>query len=107
MEAIAKAKFQRFAPRKVNQVLKLVRNKPVDKALDILTFAPKGSATLVRKTLYSAIANAGRVKSMAGLKVKNCWVGQGPVLKRLRPGPMGRGMQYKRKMCNLTVVVGD
>lgn len=107
MEALAKSKFQRYAPRKVNQVLKLIRNKPVDKAFDILSFTQKGSCDLVVKTLKSAVANAGRVKNMAGLKVKNCWVGQGPVLKRLRPGPMGRGMQYKRKTCNLTVVVGD
>ncbi|MCB4792631.1 MAG: 50S ribosomal protein L22 [Elusimicrobia bacterium] len=107
MEALSKSKFQRYAPRKVNQVLRLVRNKPVEKALEILSFTPKSSADLVIKTLKSAIANAGRVKNMAGLKVKSCWVGQGPVLKRLRPGPMGRGMQYKRKTCNLTIVVGD
>jgi hypothetical protein len=25
----------------------------------------------------------------------------------MRPGPMGRGMPYKRKMCHLTVVVTD
>ncbi|MFH1368581.1 MAG: 50S ribosomal protein L22 [Elusimicrobiota bacterium] len=107
MEASATSKFQRYAPRKVNQVLGLIRNKTVDKAMEILAFTPKSSAMLIQKTLRSAIANSGKLKSAAGLKVKECWVGQGPVLKRMRPGPQGRGMPYKRKMCHLTIRVGD
>ncbi|MCK9583215.1 MAG: 50S ribosomal protein L22 [Endomicrobiales bacterium] len=107
MEAVAKTKFARYAPRKVNQVLQLIRNKPVQKAFDALSFTPKGSAELIEKTLKSAVANAGRLKNMENLKVLKCWVGCGPTLKRMRPGPMGRGMPYKRKMCHLTIVVGD
>lgn len=107
MEATATSKFQRYAPRKVNQVLGLIRNKPVEKAMEILSFAPKSSTALISKTLKSAVANTGKAKSPAGLKVKECWVGQGPTLKRMRPGPQGRGMPYKRKMCHLTIKVGD
>ncbi len=106
MEATATSKFARYAPRKVNQVLGLIRNKPVDKAMEILSFAPKSSVALISKTLKSAVANAGKTKG-ATLKVKECWVGQGPTLKRMRPGPQGRGMPYKRKMCHLTIKVGD
>jgi large subunit ribosomal protein L22 len=107
MEAVAKSKFVRQAPRKVNLVLGLIRNKPVEKAFDILSFTPKAAATLITKTLKSAVANSGRIKSMGGLKVKEAWVGQGPALKRMRPGPQGRGMPYKRKMCHLTIVVSE
>ncbi|OGS36771.1 MAG: 50S ribosomal protein L22 [Elusimicrobia bacterium RIFOXYB2_FULL_49_7] len=107
MEAIAVSKFARYAPRKVNQVLEIIRNLPVEKAFEALAFTKKGSIPVVFKTLKSAVANAGKLKSMHGLKVKQCWTGQGPVLKRMRPGPMGRGMGYKRKMCHLTIVVGD
>src|SRR3989339_1892212 len=107
MEATAQSKFARYAPRKVNQVLQLIRNKPAAKAMEILAFTNKVSAILVGKTLKSAIANAGRLKSMDGLKVKSAWIGNGPVLKRMRPGPMGRGMGYKRKMTHITVVVCD
>ncbi|MBN1622297.1 MAG: 50S ribosomal protein L22 [Endomicrobiales bacterium] len=107
MEAIARSRFVRYSPRKVNQVLELIRNKPVEKALENLSFSSKVSAVLISKTLKSAVANAGKLKNMTGVKVKNCWVGQGPVLKRLRPGPMGRGMLYKRKTCHLTIVIGD
>jgi large subunit ribosomal protein L22 len=107
MEAAACAKFVRHAPRKVNQVLGLIRNKPVNKAFSILSFTPKTVATFITKTLKSAVANSGHLKNPAGLKVKECWVGQGPTLKRMRPGPMGRGLPYKRKICHLTIVVAD
>ena len=107
MEAKAIAKFTRYAPRKVNQVCKLIRNKTVDKAFNVLNFTPQVAAVIVRKVLKSAVANAGRIKNMDGVKVKQSWVGQGPTLKRMRPGPMGRGMPYKRKTSHLTIVVGD
>lgn len=107
MEAIAISKFARYAPRKVNQVCSLIRDKQVDKAMEILQFVPKGSADIVLKTLKSAAANAGKGKSASALKVKQAWVGVGPALKRMRPGPQGRGMPYKRKMCHLTIKVGD
>lgn len=107
MQAAAHSKFIRQTARKVNQVLTLIRNKPVEKAFEILSFTPKASATLIAKTLKSAVANSGHLKTMSGLKVKEAWVGQGPALKRMRPGPMGRGMPYKRKMCHLTVIVTE
>ena len=107
MEGMATSKFARFAPRKVNQVLGLIRKKPVEKALEILQFTPKVSAEFIGKTLQSAIANAGKTKSGGVLKVTDAWVGVGPSLKRMRPGPQGRGMPYKRKMCHLTIKVGE
>jgi len=108
MEALARAKFVRFAPRKVNQVLELVRKKPVSDALKILRFTPKGSAILVAKTIMSAAANAGDSHARnPKLLVASAWVGQGPVLKRMRAHAMGRGSTYKRKTCHLTVVVSD
>ena len=107
MEAAAHSKFVRFAPRKVNQVLKLIRAKTVTQAFDVLSFTPKTTATLIIKTLRSAVANSGHIKNLSAVWVKECWVGQGPALKRMRPGPMGRGMPYKRKTCHLTIVVSD
>ncbi|MBN1824179.1 MAG: 50S ribosomal protein L22 [Endomicrobiales bacterium] len=107
MLAIAKAKFVRYAPRKVNQVLGLIRNKPVEKAFETLSFTPKAVSEIVAKTLKSAVANAGRLKNMSGLKVKEAWVGHGPALKRMRPGPMGRGLPYKRKMCHISVSIAE
>ena len=107
MEARAIARFVRYAPRKVNQVLTVIRNQRVDKAFEILSFLPKNATELVEKVLKSAVANAGRLKDFSGLKVKEAWVGQGPTLKRMRPGPMGRGLGYKRKTSHLTIIVTD
>jgi large subunit ribosomal protein L22 len=108
MTALAKEKFVRFAPRKVNQVLSLVRKKPVAQALDILQFVPKSCTTMVGKTIKSAAANAGDpMGKNPKLIVSQAWVGVGPVLKRMRPRAMGRGAPYKRKTCHLTVVVSD
>ena len=107
MEARAIARFVRYAPRKVNQVLTVIRNQRVDKAFEILSFLPKNATELVEKVLKSAVANAGKLKDFSGLKVKEAWVGQGPTLKRMRPGPMGRGLPYKRKTSHLTIIVTD
>ena len=108
MEATSTARFARFSPRKVNQVLELVRKKPVTDALKILRFLPKSSAILVAKTIKSAAFNAGEDQARnPKLFVSSAWVGQGPVLKRMRAHAMGRGATYKRKTCHLTVVVSD
>ena len=108
MEATAREKFARFAPRKVNQVLSLVRRKPVPQALQILRFVPKSCNTLIGKTIKSAAASAGDLKGTnPNLFVHSAWVGVGPVLKRMRAHAMGRGATYKRKTCHLTIVVSD
>ena len=107
MQAKATAKFVRYTPRKVNQVLTLIRNKKVEKAFEILSFLPKSAATLVSKVLKSATANSGKLKDYSGLKVKEAWVCNGPVLKRVRPGPQGRGMPIKKRTSHLTIVVTD
>jgi large subunit ribosomal protein L22 len=108
MEAVANVNFARYAPQKVNQLLQLIRRKPVVDALKILQFVPKRPAMFIAKTIKSAAANAGdRFAKDPKLVVKEAWVGQGPVLKRMRAYAMGRGFTFKRKTCHLTVVVSD
>jgi large subunit ribosomal protein L22 len=107
MDAKATAKFVRYTPRKVNQVLSLIRNKKVEKAFEVLSFLPKSAATLVEKVLKSATANSGKLNDFSGLKVKEAWVGNGPILKRMRPGPQGRGMPIKKRTAHLTIVVTE
>ncbi|MDR1663223.1 MAG: 50S ribosomal protein L22 [Endomicrobium sp.] len=107
MEAKATAKFVRYTPRKVNQVLSLIRNKKVEKAFEILSFLPKSAAILVKKVLKSATANLGKLSDFSKLKIKEAWVGNGPILKRMRPGPQGRSMPIKKRMSHLTIIVSD
>ncbi len=108
MEATAKVRFGRFAPRKVNQVLGLIRKKQVAEAIKVLRFVAKRPAIMIAKTIKSAAANAGDVEMKnPKLIVASAWVGEGPVLKRMRAYAMGRGSLYKRKTCHLTVIVSD
>ena len=58
MEAKAILRYAKISPRKVRQVVDLVRGKGVEEALNILQFTTKQAATLVERTLRSAIANA-------------------------------------------------
>ncbi|MDI6641737.1 MAG: 50S ribosomal protein L22 [Elusimicrobiota bacterium] len=107
MEARAIARFQRYSPRKVAQVLDLIRRKEVTKAFAILQFVNKRAKILIQKTLRSAVANAGKIKNPAGIFVKECYVGQGPALKRWRARAFGRAAPYKHRTCHLTIVVSD
>jgi large subunit ribosomal protein L22 len=117
MESTAKARFQRISRRKVSQILNEIRGKNVTDAEHIVHSASKGSATLIVKTVNSAAAGLS-VKLGKKLNPDAVWIvrtyadqdaDQGPMkhLKRIRPGPMGKAMPYKRKMCHLTVIVSD
>lgn len=105
MEAIARGRFVRYAPRKVNQVLGLIRNKPYQEALNILSVCPKRAKEVVKKVLTSARANAGKNIDESKLKVAVAYCTQGPYLKRIRPAPQGRAVMYRRKMSHLTIIL--
>ncbi|HOX22735.1 MAG TPA: uL22 family ribosomal protein [Elusimicrobiales bacterium] len=113
MEALAKAKFQRYGRRKVAQVLDQIRGKNVTMAEQIADMLPRGCALMVKKTVHCAAANLsvklGRKTDPAAMWVKTAYADQGPMgqLRRMQPGPHGRAMPFKRKMCHLTVVVSD
>jgi len=113
MEALAKAKFQRFGRRKVAQVLDQIRGKSVLSAEQIADMLPRGCSTMVKKTVHSAAANLsiklGRKTDPAVMWVTAAFADQGPMsqLRRVNAGPHGRAMPFKRKMCHLTVIVSD
>ena len=113
MEAMAKAKFQRYGARKVAQVLDFVRGKSVWKAYQVLPEVPRAAGTMVEKAIRSAAANlcvrAGKKLDPKEMIVRSAWVGQGPMgqMKRVLPAPMGRAMTFKRKVCHLTIVVSQ
>lgn len=107
MQAVCRARFQRISDRKVNQILDTIKRKQVDDAFKILQFLPKAATAIVEKTLHSAVSNLGRVSDPKKIVIKEAYVGQGPALKRMRPAAMGRSVMYKRKMCHVTIVVGD
>ena len=108
MEATAKATYIRIAPRKVQIVLDLIRNKPADEAMAILKHTPKAACEPLEKLLKSAIANA-EIKNMdvSSLYVSKCWVCQGPTLKRIRPRARGSAARINKKTSHITLVLKD
>lgn len=110
MEAKAIAKYVRMSPRKVRQVVDLVRGLQVDKAINVLHFTQKAAATPVEKTLRSAVANIMNTEETAKIDpgelfIKEAYVDGGFTFKRFRAASMGRAMRMRRPSCHITIVV--
>ena len=108
MEAKASATFVRIAPRKVQIVLDLIRGEDAEKAMAILKHTPKAACEVLEKVLKSAMANA-EVKNMdtSKLYVAECFVNQGPTLKRIRPRAQGRAFRIEKRTSHITLVVKE
>ena len=109
MEATAKATYLRIAPRKVQIVLDLIRNKPADEAMAILKHTPKAACEPLEKLLKSAIANAENNFNMdvTKLYVSECFVCPGPTLKRMMPRAKGRGDRILKRTSHMTIVLKE
>lgn len=109
MQAKAVVKYVRISPRKVRQVVNLIRGKKVSDALAILKFTPHGSTVPVTKVLKSAVANAEHNLELVAdnLFVNEVFVNEGPTLKRIKARAMGRADQIRKRSSHITVVVGE
>lgn len=109
MQVLAKARFVRTSPRKARLVADAIRGKDAREALGILKFTPNFAAKLIEKVLKSAMANAENNHHMDGdnLKVAVIMVDGGPIMKRVRYAPMGRGYRMLKRMSHITVMVEE
>ncbi|MDN6296847.1 MAG: 50S ribosomal protein L22 [Halomonas sp.] len=109
MEVTAKLRGARLSAQKARLVADQVRDKPVAEALDLLTFSPKKAATLVKKVLQSAIANAEENNGMDidELRVSTICVDEGMTLKRIKPRAKGRADRILKRTCHITVKVAE
>src|SRR5450759_4316647 len=107
MQSIAKARYVRLSPRKVDQILMLVRRKSVAHALATLRLVTKSSRPLVEKVMLSAMANAGKNQNPEQWYVDQAWVGYGPTMKRMRAHAMGRGATIRHHSAHMTIVLTD
>lgn len=109
METSAILRGVRLSAQKGRLVADLVRGKSVDQALSILAFCPKKGATIVKKVLESAIANAehNNGADIDALKVTKIHVEQGTVLKRFTARAKGRGNRISKQTCHVYVTVGE
>ena len=109
METQASLRGVRLSAQKGRLVADLVRGKPVEQALNILTFSPKKAAKIVKKVLESAIANAEHNDGadIDELKVSTLHVEQGASLKRFQARAKGRGCKIEKQTCHIYVTVGN
>ncbi|MDE4519258.1 50S ribosomal protein L22 [Moraxella catarrhalis] len=109
MEVTAKLRGAAISAQKVRLVADEVRGKPIEHALDILTFSNKKGAKLVKKCLDSAIANAEHNNGLDidKLRVTTIYVDEGITLKRIMPRAKGRADRISKRTCHITVKVGE
>ena len=109
MEAKASLRHARIAPRKVQIVLDLIRNKPADQALAILQHTPKAASEPLSKLLKSAVANAENNFGLSRDKpyVSECFVTPGPTMKRIRPRAQGRAFRVLKRSSHVFITVAE
>ena len=109
----ATLRHARVSARKARLVADLVRGKDVSEALEVLSFAEKKTAPLLKKLVESAVANAEdharrdrKDLDIDTLYVKSVCVDQGPTLRRFRPRAQGRATKVLKKTSHITVELG-
>ena len=107
METRAVAKYVRVSPRKARIVIDTIRGKDVNEALESLQFNQRAVSETVSKVVSSAAANAEHnfgVRS-ENLYIKECYVDEGPTIKRYRPRAKGAASPINKRTSHITVVV--
>jgi large subunit ribosomal protein L22 len=108
-QAMAVARNIRVSPRKLNLVAQMIRGKKVDRALNVLTFSQKRIASVVKKTLQSAIANAENNHDLDvdDLVVKEASVGKNLVMKRFHARARGNAGGIEKFFSQITIIVEE
>lgn len=109
----ATLRYCRVSARKARLVANLVRGKDVSEAIEVLAFAEKKTAPILKKLVESAVANAEQAArrdresiDIDSLYVKTVCVDEGPALRRFRPRAQGRATRVLKKTSHITVELG-
>ena len=102
-------KMIRTSSQKLNLIIKDIRKKDINSALNILKFSNKRVSKEVLKTLNSAVANAENNNNLDidKLFVKEAYVGKSLRMKRFRPMSKGRAFQIIKPFSRLTLVLEE
>lgn len=105
----AKLSLARISVQKACFILDAIRGKSASEALGILTYNPRYGATIIKKLLESAVANAQNNNGMnpEGLYVAECYANKGPTMKRIRPRAQGRAYRIEHRLSNITIVLDE
>jgi len=109
MEIKVRLSNLRTAPRKVRQVLDLVRGKRVQEAQSILLFTVNKSARPVLKLLNSAIDSATKNYQLPleNLFISTITADEGPKMKRWHPMSRGRAYPIIKRSAHIMLTISD
>jgi len=109
MEIKVKLSNLRTSPRKVRQVVDLVRGKKVAEAQSILLFTVNKSARPVLKLLNSAVASAKHDLHLdeSNLFISKIAVDEGPKLKRWHPMSRGRAYPIIKRSSHIVLILSE
>lgn len=109
MKIIAQSKSATISPRKARLVADAIRGHLAKKALDELLLINKRGASIIIKTLKSAITNAvhNAKASEESLMIKSIEVSEGSAFKRYHPSTRGRTHPYKKRTSNIKIVLEE
>ena len=107
MEIKSVQKYIIASPKKIREVVPLIKKLSPAKAYEVLPFSGKRAGEKLRKVVGSALANARQ----KGIKEENLFfkeiqVSAGPKLKRWRAGARGMAKPYVKKLSHIRVVLG-
>ena len=102
-------KMIRTSSQKLNLIVKDIRKKDINAAVNILKFSNKRVSKEVLQTLNSAVANAENNNNLDidKLVVKEAYVGKSLRMKRFRPMSKGRAFQIIKPFSRLTLVLEE
>ncbi|UDQ97539.1 50S ribosomal protein L22 [Lentisphaerota bacterium WC36G] len=109
MEVQAITKYVRISPEKARHVARLIHGKPVNEALAICDLSPRKAASLLGKTLRSAVANAENNFDLDkdNLTVKSAEVGPGPTMKRFIAKARGSAGRIRKRTSNFRIILTE
>jgi len=110
MEIKVKLSNFRTSPRKVRQVIDLVRGKRVSEAQAILLFTVNKSSPVILKLLNSAVASAKNdlhVADESNLFISKITVDEGPKMKRWHPMSRGRAFPIIKRSSHIELTISE
>lgn len=104
----SQVRWHRGSNKKAKLVVDVVRGKPVDVAMNLLTFSNKRAAINVKKCLAAAIADAEQFDADVGsLVVCESRVDGATHIKRFQPKDRGRAHQILKRQSHITIGVEE
>ncbi len=109
MQSGATLKYAHISAQKARLVADQIRGLPVGRALSTLKFSNKKAASIIKKVLESAIANAENNEGadVDELRVQAICVDEGPTVKRIRARAKGRAARILKRSSHIMVTVAE